>query len=131
MQTDSGEVQHFVVSQADLQYKRAILLDEVISVRIDKVELKPASIIFYQSIYRNLPNHGSTETDNSQLLSSTKIVIACVQNLVKPEPMSNDEIDSDKPDTAATTPPMRPIRVPKKLRVTIKQAIDEQVNGQQ
>nr|WP_205963282.1 thioesterase family protein [Psychrobacter sp. 230] len=131
LQTDSGEVQHFVVSQADLQYKRAILLDEVISVRIDKVELKPASIIFYQSIYRNLPNHGSTETDDSQLLSSTKIVIACVQNLVKPEPMSNDEIGSDKQDTAATTPPMRPIRVPKKLRVTIEQAIDEQVNGQQ
>lgn len=54
LQTDSGEVQHFVVSQADLQYKRAILLDEVISVRIDKVELKPASIIFYQSIYLSL-----------------------------------------------------------------------------
>ena len=131
LQTDSGEVQHFVVSQADLQYKRAILLDEVISVRIDKVELKPASIIFYQSIYRNLPNHSTNETDDSQLLSSTKIVIACVQNLVKPEPMSNDEIGSDKQDTAATTPPMRPIRVPKKLRVTIEQAIDEQVNGQQ
>jgi len=132
LQTDSGEVQHFVVSQADLQYKRAILLDEVISVRIDKVELKPASIIFYQSIYRNLPNHSTTETDDSQLLSSSKIVIACVQNLVKPEPMSNDEIGSDKSDTAAvTTTPMRPIRVPKKLRVTIEQAIDEQINGQQ
>ncbi|WP_243443632.1 thioesterase family protein [Psychrobacter sp. JCM 18903] len=53
LQTNDGEIQHFVVSQADLQYKRAILLDEVISVRIDKVELKPASIIFYQSIYRH------------------------------------------------------------------------------
>jgi len=130
LQTDSGDVQHFVVSQADLQYKRAILLDEVISVRIDNVELKPASIIFYQSIHRHLPNNGTTETNNSQLLSSTKIVIACVQNLVKPEPMADDEIDSDKPDTAVTTTPMRPIRVPKKLRVTIEQAIDEQVNGQ-
>lgn len=129
LQTDSGDVQHFVVSQADLQYKRAILLDEVISVRIDKVELKPASIIFYQSIHRHLPNHGSTETDNSQLLSSTKIVIACVQNLVKPEPMADDKIDGDKSDNAMTTIPMRPIRVPKKLHDKIKQAIDEQVNG--
>jgi len=129
LQTDSGDVQHFVVSQADLQYKRAILLDEVISVRIDKVELKPASIIFYQSIHRHLPNHGSTETDNSQLLSSTKIVIACVQNLVKPEPMADEKIDSDKSDNAMTTIPMRPIRVPKKLHDKIKQAIDGQVNG--
>ncbi|MGO2385783.1 hotdog domain-containing protein [Psychrobacter sp. AOP7-A1-24] len=128
LQTDSGDVQHFVVSQADLQYKRAILLDEVISVRIDKVELKPASIIFYQSIHRHLPNHGSTETDNSQLLSSTKIVIACVQNLVKPEPMADDKIDGES-DNAMTTIPMRPIRVPKKLHDKIKQAIDEQVNG--
>ncbi|MGO2277358.1 MULTISPECIES: hotdog domain-containing protein [unclassified Psychrobacter] len=130
LQTDSGDVQHFVVSQADLQYKRAILLDEVISVRIDKVELKPASIIFYQSIHRHLPNHGSTETDNSQLLSSTKIVIACVQNLVKPEPMADDKIDGDKSDHAMTTIPMRPIRVPKKLHDKIKQAIDEQINSQ-
>ncbi|MGP9543810.1 hotdog domain-containing protein [Psychrobacter sp. AOP7-B1-25] len=128
LQTDSGDVQHFVVSQADLQYKRAILLDEVISVRIDKVELKPASIIFYQSIHRHLPNHGSTETDNSQLLSNTKIVIACVQNLVKPEPMADDKIDGES-DNAMTTIPMRPIRVPKKLHDKIKQAIDEQVNG--
>ena len=54
LQTDSGDIQHFVVSQAQLQYRRAILLDEVIEVRIDKVKLKPASIIFYQSIHSRL-----------------------------------------------------------------------------
>ena len=54
LQTDTGDVQHFVVSQADLQYKRAILLDEVISVRIDDVEIKPASIVFYPVSYTHL-----------------------------------------------------------------------------
>ena len=52
LETNDGQIQHFVVTQADLQYKRAILLDEVINVRIDNVEIKPASIVFYQSIYR-------------------------------------------------------------------------------
>ncbi|MGO2231661.1 hotdog domain-containing protein, partial [Psychrobacter sp.] len=75
LKTDSGEVQHFVVSQADLQYKRAILLDEVITVRIDKVELKPASIVFYQSIHRQQTNSPSSDRKNNEsLLSSTKIV---------------------------------------------------------
>ena len=123
LQTDDGDIQHFVVSQADLQYKRAILLDEVISVRIDKVELKPASIIFYQSIHRSTSDKAS-----SQLLSSTKIVIACVQNLVKPEPMANNETNNDQFDNAVNTTPMRPIRVPKELRDAIEQAISEQMN---
>ncbi len=52
LQADNGQVQHFVVSQAQLHYRKAILLDEIITVHIDKVELKPASIIFYQSIHR-------------------------------------------------------------------------------
>lgn len=126
LQTDDGEIQHFVVSQADLQYKRAILLDEVISVRIDKVELKPASIIFYQSIYRNSPDSLSSDYANaSSLLSSGKIVIACVQNQVKTKPLSNSKADT----AVASAPPMRPIRVPKHLRDAIEQAIHEQLNA--
>ncbi len=130
LQTDDGDIQHFVVSQADLQYKRAILLDEVISVRIDKVELKPASIIFYQSIHRSTSDNSASDKASSQLLSSTKIVIACVQNLVKPEPMANNETNNAQPDNAVNTTPMRPIRVPKELRDAIEQAISEQMNEQ-
>ncbi|MCG3880314.1 thioesterase family protein [Psychrobacter sp. Ps6] len=128
LQTDDGDIQHFVVSQADLQYKRAILLDEVISVRIDKVELKPASIIFYQSIHRSTSDNSASDKASSQLLSSTKIVIACVQNLVKPEPMANNETNNNQFDNAVNTTPMRPIRVPKELRDAIEQAISEQMN---
>ena len=128
LQTDDGDIQHFVVSQADLQYKRAILLDEVISVRIDKVELKPASIIFYQSIHRSTSDNSASDKASSQLLSSTKIVIACVQNLVKPEPMANNETNNNQFDNAVNTAPMRPIRVPKELRDAIEQAISEQTN---
>ncbi|MDN5620835.1 MAG: acyl-CoA thioesterase [Psychrobacter sp.] len=128
LQTDDGDIQHFVVSQADLQYKRAILLDEIITVCIDKVELKPASIIFYQSIRRSTSDNSATDKTTSQILSSTKIVIACVQNLVKPEPMANNETNSAQPDNAVNTTPMRPIRVPKELRDAIEQAISEQMN---
>ena len=129
LQTDDGEIQHFVVSQADLQYKKAILLDEVINVRIDKVELKPASIIFYQSIHRHNPDSLSSNSANSNanassLLSSGKIIIACVQNQVKTEPVSNNKSDT----AVASTTPMRPIRVPKNLRDAIAQAIHEQMH---
>ncbi|CAN6960730.1 MULTISPECIES: hotdog domain-containing protein [Psychrobacter] len=140
LQTDEGQVQHFVVSQADLQYKRAILLDEVISVRVDKIELKPASIVFYQSIHRHSPDKASTDNNltdnastdsvknsaknnanaNNSLLSSGKIVIACVQNQVRAEP-----------DVAvASAAPMRPIRVPNKLREALQEAIDQPINTQ-
>ena len=132
LQTDDGQVQHFVVSQADLQYKRAILLDEVINVRVDKIELKPASIIFYQSIHRHSPNRCSADNSNNNanaknsLLSSTKIVIACVQNQVRAEPVSHSE-----PDTAvASAAPIRPIRVPKNLREALQEAIDQHANTQ-
>lgn len=129
LQTDDGEIQHFVVSQADLQYKRAILLDEVISVRIDKVELKPASIIFYQSIHRHSsdslsPDHANSNANASSLLSSGKIVIACVQNQVKTKPVSNSKADT----AVASATPMHPIRVPKHLRDAIEQTIHEQLD---
>lgn len=128
LQTDNGEIQHFVVSAADVQYKRAILLDEVISVRVDKIELKPASMVFYQSIHRHVVDSAANTntTARNSLLSSAKIVIACVQNQVRTEPVS-----SSTPDTAiANTTPMRPIRVPQKLRTAIEQAISEQMHAQ-
>ena len=120
LQTDDGKVQHFVVSQADLQYKRAILLDEVITVRIDNVELKPASIIFYQSIYRQQPKYDSSGKNkaNATLLSTAKIVLACVQNQLTAESISNNE----STDAVGNIAPMRPIRVPQKLRDAIQQA---------
>lgn len=123
LQTNDGEIQHFVVSQADLQYKRAILLDEIINLRIDKVELKPASIVFYQSIHRHLDPDNTTEdipkNSKSLLLSSGKIVIACVQNQITPDSITNDEANK----TTNNAAPMRPIRVPQKLRDAIEQAI--------
>lgn len=123
LQTDTGDVQHFVVSQADLQYKRAILLDEVISVRIDDVEIKPASIVFYQSIHRHLTD--SAASSNAGLLSRGKIVIACVQNQLRPTPNTGDK-DHAADTAAANGAPMRPIRVPQKLRVAIEQAAARQ-----
>ena len=81
LQTDKGEVQHFVVSQVDLQYKSAILLDETVSVRVDKVALKPASIIFYQSIRRHIVQDNAAKeiteeaNANAPVLSSAKIAM--------------------------------------------------------
>ena len=125
LQTDAGDVQHFVVSQADLRYTNAILLDEIISVRVDKVVLKPASIIFYQSIHRHTSSNNPAASDGHQILSSAKIVIACVQNQVKPKPITNDE-NGTRADTSSTGAPMRPIRVPQQLRAAIEHAIDQQ-----
>lgn len=141
LQTDDGEIQHFVVSQADLQYKKAILLDEVINVRIDKVELKPASIVFYQSIHRLMPTvdanddtQANTAVSNSNysnntLLSSTKIVIACVQNQITPASISDSGSGSGSDATASHSAPMHPIRVPQKLRETIEQALIQHANN--
>lgn len=112
LQTDDGQVQHFVVSQAELKYHKAIFLDEIISARIDKVELKPASIMFYQSLHRQVSNSAHTKASDT-LLSSGKIVIACVQNQVNPEP------------NTSAAPSIRPIRVPKNLQALIQAAMSQ------
>ncbi|WP_350557897.1 hotdog domain-containing protein [Psychrobacter sp. CAL346-MNA-CIBAN-0220] len=128
LQTDDGQVQHFVVSQAQLQYRKAIFLDEIINVRIDKVELKPASIVFYQSIHRHLPPEVNQKDTKSldTLLSSTKIVIACVKNLINSDqPSTPLENSSDAPIPVASATPIRPIRVPKKLHDMIQQAVTQ------
>ncbi|WP_413520557.1 thioesterase [Psychrobacter glacincola] len=121
LQANDGQIQHFVVSQVDLQYKRAILLDETIKVSVDKVELKPASIIFYQSIYRQSAQDEAADNAKAVLLSSAKIVVACVQNQITPDAVGNNE--SNK--TVNNTAPMRPIRVPQLLRDAIEKAIAE------
>lgn len=123
LQTDDGEVQHFVVNQIELKYRKAILLDETINVRIDKVELKPASIIFYQSIHRLVQDDSNTASPTSAdtLLSHAKVVIACVQNQPKSEEAKNKVPGA--PATIDNSTPIRPIRVPKMLKKTIQQAI--------
>lgn len=132
LQTDNGQIQHFVVSQADIQYRKAIFLDEVISVRIDKVELKPASIIFYQSIHRHLPENDAAKNGNvvnnksaDTLLSSATIVIACVQNQTK-----SSEQSKQSDNKASTAAPIRPIRVPQSLHDSIQHAISQQLTAQ-
>jgi acyl-CoA thioester hydrolase len=127
------------VIQAQLQYHKAILLDETIEVRIDKVELKPASIIFYQSIHRrpSIPTQHPKQASSDTLLSSAKIVIACVQNQLNPTASENSEpaatlADGSLSGQSATqnnqTTSIKPVRVPKSLRDTIEQAIHEYNN---
>ena len=121
LQTDNGDIQHFVVSQVQLQYRKAILLDDTISVRVDRVVLKPASMTFYQSIHRVASATKANEAQNTApsdtLLSSGQVVIACVQNQVKS-------------DADASLAPMRPIRVPQKLYDSIQRAITQQAATQ-
>ncbi|MFC0820776.1 thioesterase family protein [Moraxella marmotae] len=62
---------HFVVSHADLAYHSPLFVDDVLSVCIDDIIIRPASLILYQSIYRaNQPKAATT----------AKITLACVQN---------------------------------------------------
>lgn len=129
LQADNGQVQHFVVSQAQLHYHKAIFLDEVIAVRIDKVELKPASIVFYQSIHRQSAADSPAAKASNSLLSSAKIVIACVQNQVQTETTASNQV-SEAPAAMASAAPIRPIRVPKKLHHIIEQAIAQHAQGQ-
>ncbi len=60
-----------VVTEANIRYRRPILLDMMIDVRIDSLKFNHASIIFEQSIYHK-----------EQLLSTAKIKIACVKNVI-------------------------------------------------
>lgn len=126
IQGEAGEIQHFVASQAQLYYRKAIFLDELISVRIDKIELKPASIIFYQSIHRNplqSADAASQAKAGDTLLSTAKIVIACVQNQVQSDSAVAQQANASS--TAKHTTSIRPIRVPNKLHSIIQQAIEQ------
>lgn len=70
---DDDSVVHFVVSRADVRYLTPMLLDDILSVGIEKVTQKPASLILEQAIYRQ---HG----DKKILCSSATITLACVKN---------------------------------------------------
>ncbi len=63
-----------VVTEINVSYRRPILLDMLIDVRIDSLEMHPASIIFEQSIYHE-----------EQLLSTATIKIACVKSTIDKE----------------------------------------------
>lgn len=62
---------HPVVSHAEISYKSPILLDMSIVVTIDVVKIRPASLIFTQSIY---------DKNMQVLMSKTTMTIACVLN---------------------------------------------------
>lgn len=62
---------HPVISHANIRYHKPILLDTIINVTIDDIKIKPASIIFKQSIY---------DAASTQKLSSCQLTVACVTN---------------------------------------------------
>lgn len=62
---------HPVVSRADTRYFKPILLDMKITVSIDEIKIRPASLVFIQSIYSSV---------DQTKLSSSEITIACVKN---------------------------------------------------
>lgn len=66
-----GGAVHFVVSRADLRYIAPLLVDDLLSVRVDGFVLRPASLILQQSIYRQGEMRAAT---------TGEITLACVQN---------------------------------------------------
>lgn len=108
---------HFVVTEAQLKYQQPILLDQSISVRIDAVSLRAASLIFAQSIH----------SSDGRLLSQARIVIACVQNELHASASINAGVaESDgKNEEATPIPPLsvRPVRLPAHIRDAISNAL--------
>ncbi len=86
---------HPVVSQANTKFIKPILIDSKIKVTIDEVKIKPASLVFIQSIYN--------QQDNT-LISQAHITIACVKNEV-------NEQTAEKQ--------LSPARVPESLKIKI------------
>lgn len=137
---------HFVVTEAQLKYLQAIVLDETIIVTIDNIQVRSASLIFEQSIYRSVkpdscqiasisaaPSSSSItptakaldasespiedlQYQKSLLLSQAKITIACV---------CNERIPSNNtPSSGRTATNIRPARLPTQLRDAIAQVLD-------
>lgn len=86
----------FVVHSLAVDYKKAALLDEELTVEAFIMQLRPSSIIFRQNIYRD-------EAGQSELLCSAIVKIACVSKVE-----------------------MRPIAMPNEVLVAIKAAIVQQ-----
>ncbi|USZ14795.1 acyl-CoA thioesterase [Moraxella sp. FZFQ2102] len=66
-----GGAVHFVVSQAELKYIAPLLVDDELSVTVDSLTIKPASLILSQSIYR---------PDSDKPATTGMITLACVRN---------------------------------------------------
>ncbi len=66
-----GGAVHFVVSQAELKYIAPLLVDDELSVTVDSLTIKPASLILSQSIYR---------PDSDKPATTGSITLACVRN---------------------------------------------------
>ncbi|WP_294035386.1 thioesterase family protein [uncultured Moraxella sp.] len=66
-----GGAVHFVVSQAELKYIAPLLVDDELSVTVDSLTIKPASLILSQSIYR---------PDSDKPATTGGITLACVRN---------------------------------------------------
>lgn len=83
-----GGAVHFVVSAATLKYLMPLLVDDELTVTVDSVIVKPASLILHQSIYR---------ADGDQPATTGNITLACVRNdgkIIRPHRL---------PDQFATT----------------------------
>lgn len=112
--------QHFVVTEANIQYQQPILLDQPITVTIDTVKLRPASMIFNQSIFK---------AHSTQLLSQARFVIACVQNQIL-HGVSSLETNSSSDnitETALSSHPqmtVKPVRIPETIRQKVATVIN-------
>lgn len=71
----SGRV-HFVVSQANLSYKSALFVDDVLVVSVHEMTQKPASLILTQHIYRS-----DKDFHEGKIAATGVITLACVMNV--------------------------------------------------
>ena len=116
----SAAPQHFVVTEANIQYQQPILLDQPITVTIDQVMLRPASMIFNQSIFK---------ARSTQLLSQARIVIACVQNQILhgASPLETHSSSADITETALPSHPqltVKPVRIPDTIRQKVLEVLN-------
>lgn len=70
---DTDKKIHFVVSEVAVRYHTPLLIDDVIVVSIQNVQVKAASLIIHQNIYRS-----QDDFTKAKVASSAEIVLACV-----------------------------------------------------
>ncbi|MCL1622846.1 acyl-CoA thioesterase [Moraxella sp. Tifton1] len=66
---------HFVVSHADVSYRSAIFIDDMLVVSVQEVIKKPASLILTQHIYRSDEHY-----QQGKIAATGIITLACVMN---------------------------------------------------
>lgn len=84
---------HFVVKSATLDYHHSLVLDDVVTVSIDKIHLNGASVIIHQSIFKNAQPKPAT---------TAVITLACIRK-------TNDKLTA--------------CRIPKQLTDTLNQKL--------